>query len=334
MVLSDGRTYAATLVGADPSTDLAVLAMTKPPKGLKAATFGDSSAVKVGDPVMAMGNPLGLADTVTTGIVSALDRPVSTSAATPLQENDPFGGFGRQGMQQAQTEQVVTNAIQTDAAINPGNSGGALLDAGGRVIGITSTIASLGASAGSQSGNIGLGFAIPSNEAKDVAKQLITTGTVKHAYLGVALLPNGTVILDGAERQAAVVGDVTAGAPAAKAGLRGGDAITKINGQAVDGADSLVGRIRAIAPGTKVTLTFVRDGKAQDVEATLAERPTAQVGHGRDGAGAQLGPRLGGLRLQPVDELGERHAPGAGTIAGLEQEGRERVRVDAVVPAG
>jgi putative serine protease PepD len=271
VVLSDGRTYPATLVGADPSTDLAVIAVTKPPKGMKPATFGDSAAVKVGDPVMAVGNPLGLADTVTTGIVSALNRPVSTSASTPLQQGFPFGAG------QAQTEQVVTNAIQTDAAINPGNSGGALVDAGGRVIGITSTIASLGVSGASQAGSIGLGFAIPSNEAKDVARQLIATGSVQHAYLGVTLA-DGTVTLDGADRQAAVIGAITAGAPAAKAGLRAGDAITEINGAAVDGADSLVGRIRAVAPGTKVSLTVVRGGKAQTVDATLAARPAAGNG--------------------------------------------------------
>ncbi len=270
VVLSDGRSYPAGIVGTDPSTDLAVIAMKSPPKGLAPATFGDSSAVKVGDPVMAIGNPLGLSRTVTTGIVSATDRPVSTSAATPLNVQDPFGGA-------QQSEQVVTNAIQTDAAINPGNSGGALVDSAGRVVGITSTIASLGAMGQSQAGSIGLGFAIPSNEAKDVASQLIADGSVQHAYLGVSLADD-TVALDGAQRQAAVVGELTAGAPAAKAGLRVGDAIIEVDGASLDGADSLVGRIRAMRPDTKVTLTIVRDGKRLTLNPTVAARPTSGNG--------------------------------------------------------
>jgi putative serine protease PepD len=271
VVLSDGRTYPATVVGTDPSTDLAVIKLTNPPSGLKPATFGDSTAVKVGDSVMAIGNPLGLSDTVTTGIVSALNRPVTTSASQQQQQNPFFG----QGQTQAQSEAVVTNAIQTDAAVNPGNSGGALVDSGGRVIGITSSIASLGASMGSsQSGNIGLGFAIPANEAKDVANQLISSGTVQHAYLGVTLA-DGTVQVDGAQRQAAVVGTVNSGTPAAKAGLQAKDSVIAINGDALDGADSLVARVRALKPGTTVTLTVVRDGAKQDVDVTLAVRPSS-----------------------------------------------------------
>ena len=167
---------------------------------------------------MAIGNPLGLSSTATTGVVSALNRPVTTSAE---------GG-------QQQGEQVVTNAIQTDAAVNPGNSGGALVDSGGRVIGITSSIASLGAAEGAQAGNIGLGFAIPANEAKDVAQQLISTGDVKHAYLGVTL-GDGTATVDGAQRAAAVVGTVTSGSPAAKAGLQAKDAIVAVGGQRARG---------------------------------------------------------------------------------------------------
>jgi putative serine protease PepD len=226
VVLSDGRAYNATVVGADPATDLAVLVMKKPPSTLQPATFADSSAVKVGDPVMAIGNPLGLSSTVTTGIVSALDRPVNTGSST--QSQSPFGSSA------PQAEAVVTNAIQTDAAINPGNSGGALVDAAGRVIGITSSIASLGSSSTGQAGSIGIGFAIPANEAKDVADQLIATGTVKHAYLGVTL-SDGTVT--------------------------------------VDGSDSLVAQIRAVHPGTAVALTIVRSGATQTITVTLAARP-------------------------------------------------------------
>lgn len=256
VVLSDGRAYPASIVGTDSATDLAVIKLNNPPTGLKPAALGDSSAVKVGDPVMALGNPLGLSDTVTTGIVSALNRPVRASS-----------GQGTGG-----GEPVVTNAIQTDAAINPGNSGGALVDSGGRVIGITSSIASLSNSLGGQSGNIGLGFAIPINEAKQVGDELISTGKVQHAYLGVTLEDNA-VTLDGARREAAVIQSVSNGTPAASAGLKAGDAVIAINGRAVDSADSLIGTIRATKPGTQVTLTIVRNGSAQDTKVTLTQRP-------------------------------------------------------------
>ncbi|WP_203733015.1 S1C family serine protease, partial [Streptomyces sp. SID12501] len=157
VTLTDGRMFEAQVVGTDASTDLAVVKLVDAPSDLKAAALGDSDEVAVGDPVMAVGNPLGLANTVTTGIVSAVDRPVST------QEN---GG-----------EAAVTNAIQIDAAINPGNSGGPLFDATGRVIGITSSIATLS----QQSGSIGLGFAIPVNVTKNIAGQLIQDGQAEHA---------------------------------------------------------------------------------------------------------------------------------------------------------
>jgi putative serine protease PepD len=261
VVLSDGRGYPATVVGTDSSTDLAVIKMKTVPSGLKPATFGNSSAVKIGDSVMAIGNPLGLSDTVTTGIVSALNRPVRTTNSG--QSNQLGGG-----------EQVVTNAIQTDAAINPGNSGGALVDSGGRVIGITSSIASLGSSLGGQSGSIGLGFAIPINEAKDVADQLVASGTVQHAFLGVTL-QDSAVSVDGAQRQAAVIRSVSNGTPASQAGITSGDAVIGINGQPIDSSDSLIGTVRALKPGTKVTLTVVRDGARKDISVTLAQRPAS-----------------------------------------------------------
>ncbi len=261
VVLSDGRIYSASIVGTDPSTDLAVIAIESPPNDLVPATFGDSAAVKVGDPVMAVGNPLGLSDTVTTGIVSALDRPVTTSAAG----SNPFSGSGG--------EPVVTNAIQTDAAVNPGNSGGALVDGQGRVIGITSSIASLGASAGGQAGSIGLGFAIPSTEAKTVAEGLISSGSVEHAFLGVSL-SDGTVTADGTQRQAAMIAAVTSGTPAAKAGLVAGDAVIAADGTPLDGAESLIAQVRAARPGATITLTVVRDGTTRQVPVTLAVRPT------------------------------------------------------------
>jgi putative serine protease PepD len=270
VVLSDGRSYAATIVGTDSATDLAVIKLTTVPSDLTPATLGDSSSVKVGAAVMAAGNPLGLSDTVTTGIVSAVNRPVNTTPTT-TQQASPFGG--QSSSSSSSTQQVVTNAIQTDAAINPGNSGGALVDTSGRVIGITSSIASLGSSGTSQSGSIGLGFAIPINQAKDVAQQLISTGTVKHAYLGVGL-QDGTVTVNGAQRQAAVIRTVSQGTPAATAGLASGDAVIAINGQSVESSDSLIGTVRTLKPGDKVTLTVVRSGASRTVVVTVGATPT------------------------------------------------------------
>ena len=180
VTLNDGRTYSASVVGTDPSTDLAVIKLDNAPSDLTPIRAGDADTLKVGDPVMAVGNPLGLAGTVTTGIVSALNRPVTTSQEDN-QQQDPFGQSQQQG------EPVVTNAIQTSAAINPGNSGGALVNASGQLVGINSSIASVGSSgSGSQSGNIGIGFAIPVNEVTSIADQLIAGGKAEHAYLGVS----------------------------------------------------------------------------------------------------------------------------------------------------
>jgi putative serine protease PepD len=259
VTLSDGRTYDATIVGTDPSTDLAVIQM-KGATNLKPATLGDSAAVKVGASVMAVGNPLGLAGTVTTGIVSALDRPVTTSNEDQTGSADP----------------VVTNAIQTDAAVNPGNSGGALVDSSGRVIGIPSSIASLGQSgAGGQSGSIGLGFSIPINEAKSIADQLIKNGRAEHPFLGVTL-NDGKVQQGSASRSAAVVQTVSSGTPAASAGLQQGDAITAVNGDLVNGSESLVAQIREKSVGDKVELTVSRGGKERKVNVTLTSRPSGQ----------------------------------------------------------
>ncbi|MGO1165225.1 MAG: S1C family serine protease, partial [Janibacter sp.] len=157
VTLDDGATYAATVAGTDPSTDLAVITITDPPKDLHPISVGSSKGLTVGDPVMAVGNPLGLAGTVTTGIVSALDRPVATSSSEEEQQQSPFAP------QQEKSTPVVTAAIQTSAAVNPGNSGGALVDASGRLVGINSSIATLGGGSGGQSGSIGIGFAIPVN---------------------------------------------------------------------------------------------------------------------------------------------------------------------------
>ncbi|MEP7035955.1 MAG: trypsin-like peptidase domain-containing protein [Dermatophilaceae bacterium] len=266
VTLNDERTFDATVVGTDPSTDLAVLKLTNAPKDLKAITLGDANAIKVGEPVMAVGNPLGLAGTVTTGIVSALNRPVTTS---DQQQSDPSG-------QTSGGEPVVTNAIQTSAAINPGNSGGALVNASGALIGINSAIASLGSSSGSssQSGSIGIGFAIPVNEAKSIASQLISTGTATHPYLGVS--SKDDVVADGsAKRAAAVLTNVVSGTPADKAGLQAGDAIIAVNGNSIDGSLSLVAQVRAHSVGDKVTLTIVRNGQAKDLSTTLTTKGSA-----------------------------------------------------------
>jgi putative serine protease PepD len=273
VTLADGRTYDAEVRGTDPSTDLAVITVKDAPSDLKPIAIGDSDKIAVGDPVMAIGNPLGLAGTVTTGIVSALNRPVTTQAESDGGSTDPFG----QGTQQSATEPVVTNAIQTSAAINPGNSGGALVNAGGQLIGINSAIASLGSSSGGQSGNIGIGFAIPVNEATSIAKQLIDSGTATHAYLGVT--PQDGTAKDGtATRAGAEITSVGDGTPAAKAGLKVGDVIVAVNGERVESADALVGHIREKSTGDQVTLTVLRDGKSLQVSATLAAKPTSTNG--------------------------------------------------------
>jgi putative serine protease PepD len=269
VTLNDKRTYDATIVGTDPSTDLAVIKLTNAPDDLRAIALGDANAIKVGDQVMAVGNPLGLAGTVTTGIVSALNRPVTTSDQQQ-QQGDPT-------QQQPQTsgEPVVTNAIQTSAAINPGNSGGALVNSGGQLIGINSAIASLGSSSGSssQSGNIGIGFAIPVNEARSIADQLISSGKATHPYLGVAS-KDGVVAFGAAKRAAAVLTNVVSGTPADKAGLQANDAIIAVDGDSIDGSLSLVAQVRERAVGDKVTITVLRDGQSKDISVTLVAKPS------------------------------------------------------------
>ncbi len=275
VTLNDGREYQATIKGTDPATDLAVIQLTNPPSDLKAATFADSDDVVAGQAVMALGNPLGLSGSATTGIVSAINRPVITQTEEQSQSQDPFGQFGG-GQQQQQTtaETAATNAIQTDAAINPGNSGGALLDSSGKVIGINSSIASLSSSSSSsQSGSIGLGFAIPSNEVKMIADQLIKSGTAQHAWLGVSMSEqDATATVGNVSRQGAQVADVTSGSPAAQAGVKAGDIITAVDGVNIDGYESLTATIRGKAVGSQVKLTVVRDGAEQTLTATLTAR--------------------------------------------------------------
>ncbi|QPL05767.1 MULTISPECIES: S1C family serine protease [Actinomyces] len=267
--LADGRIYEAELTGSDAATDLAVIQLVNSPDNLTVARFGDSDAVATGQDVMAIGNPLGLSSTATTGIVSALNRPVVTSREENGGESEAPGGGFEPGMpSRAAASPVVTNAIQIDAAINPGNSGGPLFDASGAVIGITSSIASTGSS---DSGSIGIGFAIPSNLAAKVADQLIGTGTATHAYLGLSIT-NGDAMTEGETYAGALVGAVEPGSPADEAGLKEGDVITAINGKATSQSVALTGFVRQYSAGDVVTLTVVRDGRTLEMTATLAER--------------------------------------------------------------
>jgi putative serine protease PepD len=227
-----GKTYTAKLVGSDQSTDLAVIKVDAPASELKPLTVADSSDVQVGDGVVAIGSPFGLVGTVTSGIVSALDRQI-----------------------QAPNNFTINGAIQTDAAINHGNSGGPLLDLEGKVIGDTAQIES------DSGGNDGVGFAIASNTVRSVVPQLISGGSVAHAFLGVSLT-SGT----------ATIAEVRAGTPADKAGLQPGDVVTAVDGERVDSALSLVANIRERSVGDKVTLSVLRDGKKIDLTATLVAK--------------------------------------------------------------
>jgi putative serine protease PepD len=240
--LSDGTFYAAKVIGRDASYDLAVLKISA--SGLKALQFGDSDAVAVGDSVIAIGSPLGLSGTVTTGIISAKNRAVTAG--------------------ESNAESAFINALQTDAAINPGNSGGPLVDATGAVIGVNSAIASLGTT--SQIGSIGLGFAIPINQARKTADQLIKNGVATYPVIGVSLNMNYTE--NGAQVSTNGSG-ILPGGPAAKAGLRGGDVIISIDGKEIYSPEELIVSIRAKNVGDRVTLVFLRDGVTKTVTLTL-----------------------------------------------------------------
>jgi putative serine protease PepD len=256
IIFANGKKATATIVGTDPRTDLAVVKASGV-SGLKAATFGDSSQMQVGDTVLALGSPLGLEGSVTAGIISAKDRTIQSSDEQTPQS--PFGNnpFGQQRQQQSSS--TISGLLQTDAPINPGNSGGALVNTNGQVIGINTAIAT----SGSSSGNIGLGFAIPSNKARQVAQDLMAGRKVSHPALGVSVTE--------AEGGGALVSNVTAGSAAAKAGLQQGDVITSVNGKAVNDSDDLVGVIQSASVGDKVTIVFTRNGAEKTVTATLAE---------------------------------------------------------------
>lgn len=237
---NDGKVVRGKIVGVNPAYDLAVVKVAR--TGVPALQFGNSDQVQVGDTVIAIGSPLGLSGTVTSGIISAKNRAVTA-------------GDG-------QGESSFINALQTDAAINPGNSGGPLVDRTGAVIGVNSAIATIDSSYGSQSGSIGLGFAIPINQARRTAEELIKTGKSSYPILGVSV--DSTYSEGGA-----LVSAVTPGGPAESAGIQEGDVITNLAGRVITNSDELIVAIRDKAPGDKVSITLKRDGVTKVVNATL-----------------------------------------------------------------
>jgi putative serine protease PepD len=236
---ADGKSYDATVVGVDASTDLAVLKVEAPSSALHPLELADSSQAAVGDVVVAIGSPFGLENSVTAGIVSALGRSMKAP-----------NGY------------TITGSIQTDAAINHGNSGGPLLDLDGKVVGVNAQIES------ESGGNDGVGFAIPSSTVKSIVTQILEDGSVQHAYLGVSV----TAAADGTA--GAQLADVRSGTPAAEAGLQAGDVLTAVDGDAVSSAAALQSAIDAKKPGDRVILDYLRDGAHRTVTVTLGTRPS------------------------------------------------------------
>ncbi|KAA9086994.1 S1C family serine protease [Microbacterium radiodurans] len=277
---SDGRVYTATLVGTDPTYDLAVIKL-EDASGLTPIEFGDSSSLNVGDQTVAVGAPLGLSNTVTTGIVSALNRSIQiASSAAPeggdSQQETPGGrtpfefDFG-QGQQQGSSasSSIAISVIQTDAAINPGNSGGALVDSKGRLIGINVAIASAGGSSSGEAGSIGVGFAIPSNVAERVAQEIRENGSASHGLLGATV--GDAAAAAGATHAGALINEVTEGGAAASAGLRSGDIVTEFNGVAITDQVDLTAQVRALAGGAEAEITYLRNGSEETATVTLGE---------------------------------------------------------------
>ncbi|KUO21366.1 S1C family serine protease [Streptomyces dysideae] len=252
----NGKKYDAEVVGHAQGYDVAVIKLKNAPSDLKPLTLGDSEKVAVGDSTIAIGAPFGLSNTVTTGIISAKNRPVASSDGTGSNAS-------------------YMSALQTDASINPGNSGGPLLDAQGNVIGINSAIQSAANGLGgtSQSGSIGLGFAIPINQAKYVAQQLIKTGKPVYAKIGASVsLEESAGGAKITEQGASGTDAVEPGGPAADAGLKPGDVITKLDDRVIDSGPTLIGEIWTHQPGDKVKITYERDGKTRTVDLTLGSR--------------------------------------------------------------
>ncbi len=271
---SDGRIYPAKLVGTDPTVDLAVIKIDA--TGTKPISFADSSDLNVGDTAVAIGAPLGLSNTVTDGIVSTLNRSIQVASSAPNQGGDsneggngdsPFEFPGNGGSSTSTT--VSLPVIQTDASINPGNSGGALLDSKGKLIGINVAIASAGSSqsSDSQSGSIGVGFAIPSNLVERVANEIRENGSATHGLLGATV---GDASEDAnATQTGALIKSVSSGGAAANAGLQKGDVVTKIGSASVADATDLTAQVRFFAGGAKTTITYIRDGQTREADVTL-----------------------------------------------------------------
>jgi putative serine protease PepD len=251
VLFSDGQSSPATITGRDPQTDLAVLHV-QPPHELKVIALGSSASVKVGEPVVALGAPLGLSGTVTSGIISALDRTVEVPG-----ENDRSA--------------LLVSALQTDASINPGNSGGALVNCAGQLIGVPTAGATVPGSGG---GSIGLGFAIPVDLAKSVADEIIATGRVTHAFFGLQTAPiPPTAAAQAAVPEGLYVQAVTAGGPAAAAGLRAGDVITRIDGDPATSNIQLQELTLTKKPGATVSIGYSRDGRSATATVTLGAQP-------------------------------------------------------------
>jgi putative serine protease PepD len=262
---NDGTTKRAKVIGTDPVTDVAVI-QAEDASDLSPAAIGSSDSLKVGQTVVAIGSPYGLNATVTTGIVSALNRPVSVSQEEQSSPQSPFGGDQGQSQPQGQQDLSTTYpAIQTDAAINPGNSGGALVDMSGRVVGINSSIRTASDTSSSQGGSIGLGFSIPIDEVLPIVNQITDKQTPTHARLGVTVADvSGNTLTQGAQLHS-----IENGGAGSKAGLKDGDVITKVDDQVIDGSESLVATIRGHRPGDSVQLTYLRDGKSHTVTTDL-----------------------------------------------------------------
>lgn len=282
---NDGKIYTAKIVGTDPTTDLAVIKLDKA-SGLTPISWGDSSKLNVGNTTVAIGAPLGLSGTVTDGIVSALNRSISiASSAAPKDDSNSDGGsqnpfnfdFPDQGGQQQQQQQssgtISLPVIQTDASINPGNSGGALLNSKGELIGVNVAIASAGGSSsdGSQSGSIGVGFAIPSNLAKRISDEIIKSGSATHGLLGASVADASTD--SKATTVGALIKSVTSGGAAAGAGLKAGDIVVNLDDTPITDATDLTAQVRAQAAGSKVDVTYIRDGQTKTATVTLGTLP-------------------------------------------------------------
>jgi len=282
---ADGRIFTAKIVGLDPIVDLAVIKLENA-SNLTPVEWGDSDALEVGDQVVAIGAPLGLSNTVTDGIVSALGRSIQIQSSavpdsgdgdqTPDQDQNggqgPFDFWqldpGQGGSGASQSSTISLPVIQTDAAINPGNSGGALLNDTGQLVGINVAIASTGSTGGSQSGSIGVGFSIPSSLAQRVAKEIIENGGASHGLLGATV---STASSDDSDVVGAVIREVTPGGAADAAGLRSGDVVTQFNGMAITSSTDLTAQVRALASGSSAELSYQRNGRTTTTEVTLGE---------------------------------------------------------------